>query len=163
MRWGTKLVLGLLAGLAALGLAACSQGERIRVYIEPTYERDRLEEILALHPEVVFVYPGTEDISLRVEAVREEAGVRRIPRASIRAHARKTGYKAFAVAEFLPVHNDRGGRARWASSFDGGVREDDVADILFEVVREAARENPRPRQRSLAQLLAAFHSPTDAD
>lgn len=145
----TASKLGLLGAvlLAVLGLTACGSSERIRVYVEPTYEQDRLQQLLAAYPDVqVLILPGTEDVSLRVEAVPEKQ-TSGSPRATLRARERRSGYEVYAVAEFLRVRNAHGGRARWVSSYAEGVREDDVGEVLYEVVREAARQEHRSYQR----------------
>src|SRR3972149_6562350 len=84
MRSHVQLGLLLAGGGAALGLGACSAGGPIRVYVEPTYEQDRLQKILATHPEfLVLQHPGTEDVTLRVEGVPRES-----PEAPLRATLR---------------------------------------------------------------------------
>lgn len=153
-----RLLLAGAAALAALGLAACSGSRPIRVYVEPTYERDRLEKILQLYPEVKLVAAGREDVSLRVEALPDSPAAPRVRRALVRARERESGYEAYAVAEFLRVRNARGGRARWASSYEGGVREDDVGDIFVEVIREADIHDHADHRHSLDDLLARLHS-----
>lgn len=161
MRRAAKIVLALAAGWAAIGLAACSGSEQIRVYVEPTYEQGRLLRLLARHPEVkLLIQPGTEDVSLRVEAVRDERAERHTRRATIRAHERRTGYVVYALAEFLPVRNTHGGRARWVNSYSDEIREDDVDEILFQVVREAARQEHRDHQRPPAEVERALLSAT---
>ena len=148
--------------LALLGLAACGSSERIRVYVEPTYEQDRLQELLASYPDVkVLFQPGTEDVTLRVEAVPEERTAGSL-RATLRARDRRSGYEVYAVAEFLPVRNARGGRARWVSSYADGIMEDDVAEILIQVVREAARQEHRNHQRPAIEVDRALLATTSA-
>lgn len=148
--------------LALVGLAACGGSERIRVYVEPTYEQDRLQTLLAAYPEFkVLIQPGTEDVSLRVEAIPQE-GTGGSPRATLRARERRTGYEVYAVAEFLPVRNAHGGRARWVSSYADGVMEDDVGEILFQVVREAARQEHRDHQRPATEVDRALLATTPA-
>lgn len=157
MKLSFKLALG---ALAALGLAACSNVGPIRVYVEPTYEQNRLQQLLARNPEFkVLLDPGTEDVTLRVEAV--PAGESSdLPRATIHALEPRTHYEVYAVAEFLRVRNTHGGRARWVSSYADEVREDDVDQILYTVVREAARQEHRSYQRPPSQVERALHSAT---
>lgn len=151
-----KVGLGGAVLAAVLGMAACGGSGAIRVYVEPTYERDRLQELLALHPEVkVLIFPGTEDVTLRVEAVPEERSPGS-PHAHIRARQPRNHYEVYAVAEFLRVRNPRGGRARWVSSYAQGIREDDVSEILFQVVCEAARQEHRDLQRPPAEVDRAL-------
>src|SRR3990172_5546116 len=84
MRSRVQFGLLLAAVAAALGLGACGAGGPIRVYVEPTYEQDRLQKILATHPEfLILQYPGTEDVTLRVEGVPRES-----PQAPLRAPLR---------------------------------------------------------------------------
>ncbi|MGH9788672.1 MAG: hypothetical protein ACRD4U_08250 [Candidatus Acidiferrales bacterium] len=158
----TRLMLAGLGLLAALGLAGCRDSSSVvRVYVEPTYEKDRLERILAQYPDIRLEAREGEGVSLRVEALPDDpAEYPRTRRALIRAREVKTGYEAYAVAEFLRVQNPRGGRARWASSYEGGIREDDVGDILFEVVREAAHHQHAGHRHSLDELVARLHSTT---
>jgi len=148
--------LGLLVGAcaAALGLAACSDAGRVRVYVEPTYEQDKLQLLLSRSPEVrVVSEEGAADVNLRVEAVPNQR-----LKATIRAREPRSQYEAYAVAEFLRVRNSHGGRARWVSSFTDGVREDDVDAILLEVVREAARQEHRGQEKPPAEVERALHA-----
>ena len=162
MRSHVQLGLLLAAVAAALGLGACSAGGPIRVYVEPTYEQDRLQKILATHPEfLVLQHPGTEDVTLRVEGVPRESPEAPL-RATLRARQHRRRYEIYAVAEFLPVRNGHGGRARWVSSFADGVREDDVDRILFEIVKEAASQEHRYIQRPFTEVERALHSTTPA-
>lgn len=162
MNTSSKFGLGWLAALAVLGLAACGLGGPIRVYVEPTYEQDRLQELLAGDPELFVVpHPGTEEVSLRVEAAPRESP-QAPPRASIHARELGSGYEVFALAEFLPVRNSHGGRARWVSSFSSGLREDYVDEILRQVVLEAARQDHRDTQRTFTEVERALHSTTPA-
>lgn len=158
-----KLGLAGAAAAVALAFAACGSSERIRVYVEPTYEQDRLQELLASYPEVkVLFQPGTEDVTLRVEAARDERAAGS-PRAALRARDRQSGYEVYAVAEFLPVRNARGGRARWVNSYTRGVREDDMAEILIQVVREAAHQEHRDiLQRPAPEVDRALLAATPA-
>ncbi len=152
----------MAAVAAALGLAACGASGPVRVYVEPTYEQDRLQKILATHPEfLVLQHPGTEDVTLRVEGVPRESPEAPL-RATLRARHPGRRYEIYAVAEFLPVRNGHGGRARWVASYADGVREDDVDRILFEVVREAASQEHRDIQRPFAEVERALHSTTPA-
>ncbi|MBI4466390.1 MAG: hypothetical protein HY656_03035 [Acidobacteria bacterium] len=158
MRSAAKLGLLGASLLVALGFAACGGSGAIRVYVEPTYEQGRLQRLLGLHPEViVLTHPGTEEVLVRVEAVPEERSAG-LPRATIRAREPRSGYEVYAVAEFLRVRNARGGRARWVSSFADEIREDDVDWILFEVVREAARQQHRDTWRPPAEVERALHA-----
>lgn len=153
MRWQVKLAfLWLGAGLV---LAACQGNARIRVYVEPTYEQDKLEQILALYPDVkLLLHPGTEDVSLRVEAVPQPATVHTL-RASLRARARRTDYEVHAVAELLPRKSNEILRVRWVNSYSREVFEDTFADILHQVVAEAARGDHRDFQRSPEEVERA--------
>ncbi len=161
MRVRGKLAAVVLAGVGALWLSACGDSGRIRVYVEPTYEQNNLQKLLALHEEVkVLPYPGTEDVSLRVEGVEE--GSNGLPKAAIRARHRETGYEAYAVAQFLRVRNARGGRARWMASFKDDVKEDDIDEILFQVVQAAARGEGRDHQIPPEEIERALHSTTPA-
>jgi len=154
MRNLRKLGLAVGAFWAALGLAACGDSGRIRVYVEPTYEQDKLELLLRRFPEVrVVSHQDTADVRLRVEGVPDER-----LKATIRARQPRSQYEAYAVAEFLRVRNAHGGRARWVSSFTQGVREDDVDQILLEVVREAARQEHRGQEKSPAEVERALHA-----
>ena len=130
-----------LAVLLALGWQVFGRGQsRVRVFVEPAYERARLQRLLALQPDLmVLSRSGTEDVTLLVKAAPAEKG-ERLPRAAIRARSAGTGYEVYALAQFLPVRNARGGRARWMSSYEDGLREDDIAEILYRVVLEAARQ-----------------------
>lgn len=161
----TRLTLAGLALLAALGLAGCRDTGVVRVYVEPTYEKDRLELILRQYPGVRLVAKNEAEVGLRVEALPDDPrAYPRVRRAVVHARDVKTDYDAYAVAEFLRVQNARGGRARWANSYESGVREDDVGDILFEVVREAATHAHPDHRHSLDELVARLHSaPTVAD
>ena len=162
MRSHVQLGLLLAAVAAALGLGACSAGGPIRVYVEPTYEQDRLQKILSTHPEfLVLQHPGTEDVTLRVEGVPRESPEAPL-RATLRARQHRRRYEIYAVAEFLPVRNGHGGRARWVSSFADGVREDDVDRILLEIVKEAATQEHRYIQRPFTEVERALHSTTPA-
>jgi hypothetical protein len=162
MRSRVKLGVVLAAVTAALGLGACGAGGPIRVYVEPTYEQDRLQKILATHAEFrVLPHPGTEDVTLRVEGVPRESPQAPL-RATLRARHPARRYEVYAVAEFLPVRNGHGGRARWVASYADGVREDDVDRILFEIVTEAATQEHRHIQRPLTEVERALHSTTPA-
>jgi len=155
----TRLMLLGLALLAALGLAGCRNTGVVRVYVEPTYEKDRLELILRQYPGVRLVAKNDADVGLRVEALPDDPrAYPRIRRALVHAREVKTGYEAYAVVEFLRVQNARGGRARWANSYESGIREDDVGDILFEVVHEAATHEHPDHRHSLDELVARLHS-----
>lgn len=155
----TRLMLLGLALLAALGLAGCRNTGAVRVYVEPTYEKDRLELILRQYPGVRLVAKNDADVGLRVEALPDDPrAYPRIRRALVHAREVKTGYEAYAVVEFLRVQNARGGRARWANSYESGIREDDVGDILFEVVHEAATHEHPDHWHSLDELVARLHS-----
>lgn len=159
---GTALAgLGLLA---SLGLASCRDSSVVRVYVEPTYEKDRLEQILRQYPGVILVAKSDAEVGLRVGALPDDPARPRTRRALIHAREAETGYEAYAVVEFVPGRNPRGGRARWASSYESGVREDDVGDILFEVVREAAHHQHAGHRHSLDEMVARLHStPVAAD
>ncbi len=161
----TRLMLPGLALLAALGLAGCRDTGLVRVYVEPAYEKDRLELILRQYPGVRLVAKKDADVGLRVEALPDNPAERpRVRRALVHAREVETGYEAYAVIEFLRAQNPRGGRARWASSYEGGIREDDVGDILFEVVREAAHHQHAGHRHSLDEVVARLHSsPGTAD
>jgi len=161
----TRLALAGAALLAALGLAGCRETGVVRVYVEPTYEKDRLERILAQYPDVRLQTREGEGVSLRVEALPDNPVERpRVRRALVRARETESGYEAYAVIEFLRAQNPRGGRARWASSYEGGIREDDVGDVLVEVVREAANHEHTGHRHSLDELVARLHSaPVAAD
>jgi hypothetical protein len=161
----TRLRSAGVALLVALALAGCGNSRQIRVYVEPTYEKDRLEQILLQYPEVKLVREGTDAVSLRVEALPEDPAVYpRVRRALVRAREGQTGYEAYAVAQFLRAKNARGGRARWTSSYESGVREDDVGDILVEVAREAAHHQHAGHRHSLDELVARLQStPAAAD
>ena len=160
MRNRVQLGLVLAAVGAALGLGACGASGPVRVYVEPTYEQDRLQLLLARHPEVkVLLHPGTEDVTLRVEGVPRESPQAPL-RASLRARHHRRRYEVYAVAEFLPVRNGHGGRARWVSSFAEGVREDDVDRILLELVQEAASQEHRSIQRPFTEVERALHTTT---
>jgi hypothetical protein len=155
----TRLTLGGLAVLGALVLAGCGNERPIRLYIEPTYEKDRLELILRQYPGVKLTAKSEAEVGLRVEALPDDPGTYpRVRRALVHAREVRTGYQAYAVIEFLRVRNPRGGRARWANSYESGVREDDVGDILFEVVREAAEHQHAGHRHSLDELVARLHS-----
>src|SRR3990167_7181927 len=122
MRSHVQLGLLLAAVAAALGLGACGAGGPIRVYLEPTSEQDRLQKILAAPPEfLVLQHPGTEDVTLRVEGVPRESPEAPL-RATLRARQHRRRYEIYAVAEFLPVRNGHGGRARWVSGLAEGGR-----------------------------------------
>lgn len=158
MRNRVQLGLLLAAIGAALGLAGCGSSGPIRVYVEPTYEQDRLQRLLAQQSDVkVLLHPGTEDVTLRVEGVPRESPQAPL-RATLRARHPRRRYEVYAVAEFLPVRNGHGGRARWVSSFADDVREDDVDHILLEVVREAATQEHRHIQRPFTEVERALHS-----
>jgi len=160
----TRLMLAALGLLASLGLAGCRDSDAVRVYVEPTYEKDRLEQILRQYPEVKLVAKSDAEVGLRVEALPSDPARPQVRRATVRAREVNTGYEAYAVAEFVRGRNPRGGRARWASSYEGGIREDDVGDILFEVVREAAHHQHAGHRHSLDELVARLHSaPVAAD
>jgi len=161
----TRLMLLGLALLATLGLAGCRDSGVVRVYVEPTYEKDRLELILRQYPGARLVAKDDADVGLRVEALPDNPAERpRVRRALVRARETESGYEAYAVIEFLRAQNPRGGRARWASSYEGGIREDDVGDILFEVSREAANHEHAGHRHSLDELVARLHSsPGTAD
>jgi len=105
------------------------------------------------------------EVGLRVEALPDDPrAYPRVRRAVVHAREVKSGYQAYAVIEFLRVQNPRGGRARWANSYESGVREDDVGDILVEVVREAAQHQHAGHRHSLDELVARLHSsPGTAD
>jgi len=99
MRNRVQLGLVLAAVGAALGLGACGASGPVRVYVEPTYEQDRLQLLLARHPEVkVLLHPGTEDVTLRVEGVPRESPQAPL-RASLRARHHRRRYEVYAVAE----------------------------------------------------------------
>src|SRR3989338_7584031 len=103
MRNRVQLGLVLAAVGAALGLGACGASGPGRVYVEPTYEQDRLQLLLAQHPEVkVLLQPGTEDVTLRVEGVPRESPQAPL-RATLRARQHRRRYEIYAVAEFLPL------------------------------------------------------------
>ena len=143
-----------LAFLALLGwlLAACGTSGPIRVYVEPTYEQDKLEQLLAAYPGLkVLWHPGSEDVSLRVEAARLPASVRTL-RAVVRARARRTGYEVHAIADLLPHKSREALRARWVNSYSRGSYEDNFPDILHEVVLEAARASHRDFQRTREEV-----------
>ncbi len=143
--------LGFLALLGGL-LAACSSNGAIRVYVEPTYEQDKLQQLLAAYPELKLLWhPGTEDVSLRVEAARMPASVRTV-RAVVRARARRSGYEVHAIADLLPRKSQEALRARWVNSYSRGFFEDNFPDILHEVVLEAARANHRDFQRTREEV-----------
>lgn len=162
MRLRRKLEAAGLGAVAALLLSACGGSDTIRVYVEPTYEQNHLQKLLALHREVrVLAYPGTEDVRLRVEGV-EERGSTGLPKAAIHARHRETGYEAYAVAEFLRVQNSHGGRARWVASFTDGVRVNDIDEILFQVVRAAALGEGPNKQITPEEIERALHSRTPA-
>lgn len=145
---------GWLLGLL-LALAACQSNGRIRVYVEPTYEQDKLQQMLGVHPDVrLLLMPGTEDVSVRVEAVRQPVAVRTL-RAAVRVRARRTGYEVHAVAELLPRRSEEGPRARWVNSYSRGVYEDTFAEILHQIVVEAARAQHRDFQRSPEEVERA--------
>jgi ribosomal protein S7 len=96
-------------------------------------------------------HPGTEDVSLRVEAARMPASMRSL-RAVVRARARRTGYEVHAIADLLPRKSREVLRARWVNSYSRGSYEDAFPDILHEVVLEAARANHRDFQRTREEV-----------
>ena len=154
------LQLGIgLALMLALGWQVFGRGQsRVRVFVEPSYERARLQRLLALQPGLkVLAQSGTEDVTLLVEAAPAEKG-ERLPRAAVRARSPRTGYEVHALAQFLPVRNARGGRARWMSSYENGLREDDIAEILHRVVLEAARQEHRDVWRTPAEIQRAMRA-----
>lgn len=156
MRWQIQLGGAVLLAVGLVWLVHSSGEQPIRVFVEPTYEQDRLQKLLALYPDVTVVAgSGSEDVTLRVEGVTDpEWG--RTPRAAIRARQRQSGYEVHALAEFLPVRNGKGGRAQWMSSYSNPLHVDDVADILYQVVREAAREEHREHYRPPAEIHRAM-------
>lgn len=135
-----------------LALAACQANGSIRVYVEPTYEQKKLQQLLAAYPDLhLLLHPGTEDVSLRVEAIPQPASVRSV-RAAIRAQARRSGYEVYAVAELLPHKSQEALRARWVNSYMRGLFEDNFADILHLIAVEGAREDHRTFQRTREEV-----------
>lgn len=150
---GLARATGLVS--VALVLSACQGNGRIRLFVEPTYEQDKLQQLLAPRPDLhLLVYPGSEDIALRVEAVPQPAPVRSL-RAIVRARARRTGYEVHAVAELLPHKSNEVIRARWVNSYSREILEDTFADILYQVVVEAARGNHKDFQRTREEVERA--------
>lgn len=149
--------LARAAGLVSvvLVLSACQGNGRIRLFVEPTYEQDKLQQLLVPRPDLhLLVHPGSEDIALRVEAVPQPVPVRSL-RAIVRARARRTGYEVHAVAELLPRKSNEVIRARWVNSYSREILEDTFADILYQVVVEAARGNHKDFQRTREEVERA--------
>lgn len=155
---GFLVLAGLVAGCAWYLLGY--DGQTIRVYVEETYEQDRLQRLLAREPDVkVLGDVASAEVTLRVEAAPLEKG-ERLPRAQIRARHIRTGYEVYALAQFLPVRNGHGGRARWLSSYSEEIREDDIDAILAQVVREAAQQEHRNTWYAPSEVNRAMQAGT---
>ncbi|MFQ5926728.1 MAG: hypothetical protein ACE5MH_04770 [Terriglobia bacterium] len=153
MRSWAKAILAVLG--VVLLLSACQGSSRIRVYVEPTYEQDKLQQLLVGYPDLkLLLHSGTEDVALRVEAIPQPTSVRTL-RAAVRARARRTGYEVHAVADLLPRKSHEVLRARWVNSYRRGISEDSFADILHQVLVEAARASHKHFQRSREEVERA--------
>ncbi|MFQ5816490.1 MAG: hypothetical protein ACE5H2_00860 [Terriglobia bacterium] len=154
MRWWAKSALAVV-GVALVLAASALRDARIRLYVEPTYEQDKLQRLLVGYPDLrVVLLPGTEDVALRVKAIPQPASIRTL-RAAVRAHARRTGYEVYAVAELLPRKSHEVLRARWVNSYGPGIFEDAFSDLLHQVVVEAARASHKHFQRTPEEVERA--------